>query len=70
LIIVRGLPAGVHLENESGTAHDGAPYIRVYLQDGVLQPGQAIEQHLTFSEAAVRKTPAYAITLLSGQCAP
>jgi cytochrome c peroxidase len=69
LIIVHGLPAGVHLKNESGTTHDGAPYIRVFLPDGVLQPGQEITQHFVFSET-MKKLPAYRITLLSGQGAP
>jgi hypothetical protein len=69
LIIVRGLRAGVHLKNESGTTHNGEPYIRVFLPDGVLQPGQQITQRLVFSDAG-GKQPAYAITLLSGQGAP
>lgn len=69
LILVRGLPDGVQLANQSGTTHDGAPYIRVFLRDGVLQPGQEITQRFVFSDA-VRKPPACEITLLSGQGAP
>jgi hypothetical protein len=69
LIVVRGLRAGVHLKNESGTTHDGEPYIRVFLPDGVLQPGQQITQRLVFSDAG-GKQPAYAIALLSGQGTP
>ena len=69
LVIVRGLPAGVRLENSSGTTHDGAPYIRVFLQDGVIQPGAHIEQRLVFA-GAMRSAPGYQITLLSGQGEP
>jgi hypothetical protein len=59
----------VHLKNESGTTHDGEPYIRVFLRDGVLQPGAEITQRLQFSETA-KNVPAYRITLLSGQGNP
>jgi cytochrome c peroxidase len=69
LIVVGGLPAGVHLKNESGTTHDGEPYIRVFLRDGVLQPGAEITQRLQFSET-VKNVPAYRIKLLSGQGNP
>jgi cytochrome c peroxidase len=70
LIIVRGLPSGVRLENASGTTHNGEPYIRVFLRDGVLQSGERITRRLVFSDAARRKLPAYTITLLSGQGVP
>jgi cytochrome c peroxidase len=70
LIIVRGLPAGVTLKNASGVTHSGAPYIRVFLQDGVLQPGQRMTQRLVLSSLGGRKLPSYAITLLSGQGTP
>ena len=70
LIIVRGLPARVRLRNASGTTHNGEPYIRVFLADGALQPGQQITQRLVFSDAAGRRPTAYDIRLLSGQGAP
>lgn len=70
LIIVRGLPAGVRLKNASGTTHDGAPYIRVFLPDGVLQPGQRITQRFVFTHAPRTNPPAYELTLLSGQGDP
>ena len=69
LIIVRGLPPGSHLANESGTTCDGEPYIRVFLSDGVLPPGQHITQRLAFN-AATKSLPAHEIKLLSGQGAP
>ncbi len=70
LVIVRGLPSGVRLSNASGTTHSGEPYIRVFLRDGVLQPGQQITRRLVFSGGRPWRSPAYEITLLSGQGAP
>jgi hypothetical protein len=76
LIIVRGLPPGVRLTNASGTTHGGDPYIRVFLPDGVLQPGQQITQRFVFSYAARRGVPAdapparHGLVLLSGQGTP
>jgi cytochrome c peroxidase len=70
LIVVHGLPSWARLENASGTSHNGEPYIRVFLRDGVLQPGERITQRLLFSGAARSRLPAYRITLLSGQGVP
>ena len=70
LIIVRGLPAKVRLENASGTTRAGDPYIRVFLHDGVLLPGQQIDQTFVFSGAERRSLEACDITLLSGQGEP
>jgi cytochrome c peroxidase len=70
LIIVRGLPAGAHLSNASGTTHDGDPYIRVFLPDGVLNPGASIVQNLAFSGGRPSRVSPYSIRLLSGQGNP
>ncbi|MDB4987870.1 MAG: hypothetical protein JWN04_3048, partial [Myxococcaceae bacterium] len=62
LIIVRGLPAGTRLSNASGTTHDGEPYIRVFLPDGVLQPGQQITQGFLFGNGLAQsrqRTPSH-----------
>jgi cytochrome c peroxidase len=69
LVIVRGLPAGVQLRNASGTTRSGEPYIRVFLKDGVLEPGRRMTQRLSFSGSSWRQ-PTYGITLLSGQGVP
>jgi cytochrome c peroxidase len=69
LVIVRGLPSGVRLKNASGTTHGGDPYIRVFLREGVLQPGEQITQPLVFGDAAGRPRE-YELTLLSGQGVP
>jgi hypothetical protein len=70
LIVVRGLPRGVLLRNASGTTKSGDPYVRVFLPDGLLQPGQHISQRLAFNGVARRKHPAFRFTLLSGQGTP
>jgi cytochrome c peroxidase len=69
LVIARGLPEGVELENASGRTRNGDPYIRVFLTDGVLLPGQSLVQALKFkgrSHAPVE----YSLQLLSGQGIP
>jgi len=72
LIIVRGLPHETELENASGATHSGDPYIRVFLPNGVLQPGQNILQPLVFSrEGGTNASPLnYFLDLLSGQGNP
>jgi cytochrome c peroxidase len=72
LIIVRGLPHGVQLANASGTTHGGDPYIRVFLPDGVLKPGQTIAQTFLFKGSGGEHAPAfsYVLDLLSGQGNP
>jgi hypothetical protein len=69
LVIVIGLPAGVRLLNASGTTQAGDPYLRVFLRDGVLNPGQSITEPLVFSRGRSMQ-PSYTLSLLSGQGAP
>jgi hypothetical protein len=70
LVIVRGLPPQITLSNGSGTTKSsGDPYIRVFLPDGVLQPGQSIPVSLAFK--ATGNTPvSYTLEFLSGQGKP
>ena len=71
LIIVRGLSDGIQLENASGNTRSGDPYIRVFLPDGVLQPGQNIVQTLIFRRQGGNNTGVtYVLDLLSGQGNP
>jgi hypothetical protein len=75
LIIVKGLSSQFKLENASGTTSAGDPYIRVFLPDGVLEPGQSISQTLIFTRRAEgrgRPIPVggYTLSLLSGQGNP
>jgi hypothetical protein len=70
LVVVSGLPAGVRLLNTSGTTKSGDPYVRVFLQGGVLNPGQSITESLVFARTPRVRVPAYTMTLLSGQGTP
>ncbi len=69
LLIARGLSSGVELENASGTTSSGDPYIREFLPDGVLLPGQSIVETLTFKPHS-KTSVSYTLTLLSGQGNP
>jgi hypothetical protein len=68
LIVVQGLPGRARLANASGLTSDGNPFVRVFLDDGVLVPGQSIVQGLRFVGGGAR--PSYALRLLSGQGTP
>jgi cytochrome c peroxidase len=75
LIIVKGLSSQFTLENATGTTSTGDPYIRVFLPDGVLQPGQSISQTLIFTRQPPGPPPAagqvpVTLDLLSGQGNP
>jgi len=67
LIVVRNLPVGTELENASGTTRDGDPYLRIFLQDGALRPGQSILAELRFKGPPPQ---GYTLDLLSGQGQP
>jgi hypothetical protein len=70
LVIVEGLPEDVSLKNASGTTSDGDPYQRIFLPNGMLQPGDSIVVTLRF-KGINNNTPAqYTLTLLSGQGNP
>jgi hypothetical protein len=74
LVIVAGLSAVVRMENASGTTRDGKPYLRVFLPDGLLKPGQSIERRLVFERRSIRHFAAapvhFGFTFLSGQGNP
>ena len=71
LIIVRGLYSQIRLENASGLTRSIDPFVRVFLPDGVLQPGQSIVQTLTFMRLDRNgPTLSYILDLLSGQGNP
>jgi hypothetical protein len=58
------------MENASGTTRDGAPYLRVFLPNGVLNPGQSIQPELVFERKPNAPSLTYTVTFLSGQGAP
>jgi cytochrome c peroxidase len=78
LVIVQGLSGQARLVNASGTTTNGDPYLRVFLPDGELQPGQSVVRVLSFEprgdhdhrrgppDQAVR----YSVRLVSGQGNP
>jgi cytochrome c peroxidase len=70
LVILHGLPRWARLKNASGTTRNGEPYIRVFLPDGVLQPGEHITQRLAFNDVGRGRLPTFDVTLLSGQGIP
>ena len=70
LIVVRGLSNEIELQNASGKTSSGDPYIRVFLRDGVLAPGQSIVQTLLFKSEPGRPPGGYTLSLLSGQGNP
>jgi cytochrome c peroxidase len=70
LLVARGLSDQVRMENASGTASTGYPYLRVFLPDGVLLPGQSITARLVFKQQPRHPPVNYALTLLSGQGNP
>jgi hypothetical protein len=69
LVIARGLSFQVELENASGRTSGGDPYIREFLPDGVLLPGQSIVVALRFKPHS-HTSVSYTLTLLSGQGNP
>ena len=79
LVIVQGLPGGARLLNGSGMTRRGEPYVRVFLPNGELQPGQSIVQALHFAPGPDRddrpgrrhdQPLRYSLRLLSGQGNP
>jgi cytochrome c peroxidase len=68
LIVVQGLSNQTQLENRSGITSTGQPYLRVFLRDGVLRPGESIVRTLRFRGSA--PAPRYTLKLLSGQGNP
>ena len=71
IVVVSGLPRDVRLRNASGTSSSGAPYIRLFLSDGVLNPGDSVDVQLQLAGDgdALRNTrPSF--VLLSGQGKP
>ena len=70
LMVVPGLSNQIQLENASGVTSTGDPYLRVFLPDGVLLPGQSILTTLLFKRQAHAPPVSYTLILLSGQGSP
>ncbi len=70
LVIAKGVTHGAKLDNGSGVTQAGEPYLRVFLPDGALNPGQSISVRLVFDQAQRRQRVNYTLSLLSGQGKP
>jgi cytochrome c peroxidase len=70
LIVVEGLDQRIQMVNASGTTSGGDPYRRVFLTDGILPPGQSIDETLVFQRRSNAPPVSYTLRLLSGQGNP
>jgi len=68
LVIVHGISNQARLVNASGITKGGDPYLRVFLPNGVLLPGQSITETLDFNGTS--NPGNYSISFLSGQGKP
>ena len=69
-MIAGGLSGQVRMENASGIASTADPYLRVFLPNGALLPGQSIDARLLFGQRPQLPPVSYSLTLLSGQGNP
>ena len=71
LVVVEGLSdARVRLLNADGETSAGEPYVRIFLNRGVLRPRQEVGQALRFARPAGGGRLQYRLKLLSGQGDP
>ena len=70
LVVVHGLNNQARLKNATGVSKSGEPYLRVYLPDGGLKPGQIIQQRLIFEGTTSARQMHYTLGFLSGQGNP
>lgn len=70
LIVVQNLPAAATLRNAAGMTSAGDPYVRIFLDDGILGPGESIEARLKFRRHPGDPAIQYTLALLSGQGTP
>jgi cytochrome c peroxidase len=70
LVIARGLPHDVQLMNGSGRTSAGDPYLRVFLPNGVLKPGDSMQARLVFRRPDSAAPTPVTLSLLSGQGVP
>jgi len=69
-MIVGGLSSQVRMENANGSTRGGDPYLRLFLPDGILRPGQSVVTRLLFKQQPQNPTVIYGFTFLSGQGNP
>jgi len=70
LLIAGGLSSEIEMENASGRSSAGDPYLRLFLDEGVLRPGESVVATLRFKRVADAPPVGYQLILLSGQGNP
>ena len=70
LLVVQGLADRLEVENATGFTTAGDPYLREFLTDGVLRPGEAMTVRVVVHRPSHGPEITYAIKLLSGQGNP
>ena len=71
LVVVKGLTKNARMENASALTSGGDPYLRVFLPNGVLNPGQSVVRQLIFDRTKCgANSISYSIDFLSGQGKP
>lgn len=70
LIVVQDLSTRLRVRNASGTTSAGEPYLRVFLPDGVLQPGQSIYKAIAYVGPGHAQASNPSLKFLSGQGRP
>jgi cytochrome c peroxidase len=70
LTVATGLPKDVRLTNASGKTSGGDPYLRLFLTQGVLEPGQSAYATFIFNRPNRLPRVSYRLELLSGQGTP
>jgi cytochrome c peroxidase len=70
ILIARGLSRQIVLANASGLTRTGDPYRRLFLDSGVIMPGQTITAALEFRLERNDSQIRYSVGLLSGQGNP
>ena len=70
LVIPTGLSFQIELVNASGRTSTGDPYLRVFLPDGALAPGDSTDVELLFKTTAQAPQVSFTLMLLSGQGTP
>jgi cytochrome c peroxidase len=70
LVIPAGLSFQVEMVNASGRTSAGDPYLRVFLPNGALAPGESVDVDLRFKRSGHSPSVNFTLMLLSGQGTP
>ena len=70
LVIARGLSDQISLQNSNEITSAGEPFLRVFLEDGILPPGHSIDVTLRFRREPNAPPVSFTPFLLSGQGTP